>query len=420
MQIARSRLTEEARRAALLFTSFFLILLAYYHIKPASRSLFIASLGPDRLPYVWIASALVLGTIIGFYHRLIERYSRYAVIQGTLLLSIALLLMFDQLLRIDDARVSVAFYVFTDIFSVVLIEQMWSLTNSAYSTEEGKRWYGWVAAGAVTGGVAGGLVATALLQLVHVATRDLLLFACGFLGLVVLLNARMARAGLYARAGGERQRLQAAGVRALFSSRYIMLIALVLLCAQFAEPVIEYQFAKTLQAIYRETDAYTAAYSYYLAVVNGVALLVNLLVTPLVHGAAGVIAGLMVQPLVVACTSLGFCLAPTLPAAVAMKVGDRALSYSINRASKELLYVPIDPVQLYQAKAWIDMFGYRLFKVLGSVAIAALTQLGPVTLNVADLSLVTLPVAVIWLIAIAFVAGEYRALTLRVPVAVPG
>ena len=50
-----------------------------------------------------------------------------------------------------------------------------------------------------------------------------------------------------------------------------------------------------------------------------------------------------------------FMASPTLLIAAIMRISDRGLSYSINRASKELLYVPIDPLLIYQAKAWIPV-----------------------------------------------------------------
>ncbi|MDH4011080.1 MAG: hypothetical protein OEU55_10220, partial [Desulfobacterales bacterium] len=40
-------------RATFLFINFFLIIMALYQLKPASRSLFIESLGAERLPYIW-------------------------------------------------------------------------------------------------------------------------------------------------------------------------------------------------------------------------------------------------------------------------------------------------------------------------------------------------------------------------------
>jgi AAA family ATP:ADP antiporter len=58
-------------------------------------------------------------------------------------------------------------------------------------------------------------------------------------------------------------------------------------------------------------------------------------------------AGLLVQPLTVIFCSWGFMLQPTLSMIAVTKIGDRGLSYSINRASGELLYIPIDPVMVY-------------------------------------------------------------------------
>jgi AAA family ATP:ADP antiporter len=92
----------------------------------------------------------------------------------------------------------------------------------------------------------------------------------------------------------------------------------------------------------------------------------------------------------------------------ATKISDRALSYSINRASKELLYVPVDSVLIYQAKAWIDMFGYRLFKVSGSILILLFTQWLPFTVSVPQLSWFTVSICVIWMILVYLVRQDYH------------
>ena len=76
---------ELARRTFVLFLNFLLIILAYYQVKTASRSILIEFWGADKFPWVWIASALVLGSIISFYHGLVERYSRLRVVLGSLI-----------------------------------------------------------------------------------------------------------------------------------------------------------------------------------------------------------------------------------------------------------------------------------------------------------------------------------------------
>src|SRR5689334_17595106 len=88
-----------AIRSALLFTNFFLIILAYYQVKPASRSLFLEFAGSKNLPYVWTASALLLIALMPFYQRLLRRVSRLYIVLGTCALVAALLVLFYGLLR---------------------------------------------------------------------------------------------------------------------------------------------------------------------------------------------------------------------------------------------------------------------------------------------------------------------------------
>lgn len=175
-------------RCALLFTNFFLIIAALYHLKPASRSIFLEAVGSEFLPYVWIATALILGLIVSFYYRLIARFSRLHVVITTVLIIIVLLIWFRPLLLHPSQITAFAFFIFVDILSVILVEQFWSLTNTIYSEQEGKRWYGFIATGGLVGGVVGGLATGVLIKNVGLQTIDLLLVAAAILlGLMHLL-----------------------------------------------------------------------------------------------------------------------------------------------------------------------------------------------------------------------------------------
>ncbi len=412
--MSSDKITDEnlklSERGAILFGNFFLIILAYYHIKPASRSLFIEYLGADLLPYVWIATAVVLGTLIGFYHRLVERYSRLNVVLGSCLLFIGMLVGFRILLMAENAAAAVAFYIFVDIFSVVLVEQFWSLANTIYSGEEGKRWYGFIGIGGLLGGMLGGGIVAGLLDKTTLVTVDLLLVSAAILVLVFAVNFWMGRLGLYEEQPVEGEPIIAEGDwRVLFQSRYLMLIAALLLFSQICQPIVEFQFIKSVEATYADVDARTGYISTFFAVMGLVSIGVNLILTPLIHRTLGAIGGLVVQPLVLAVSSLMFWSQASLMSAAIMKVSDRGLSYSINRASKELLYIPVDPVHTYQAKAWIDMLGYRLFKVLGSVLILALTQWFAFSIGVTGLAWLTVGICGIWLVTIVMLTQEYRA-----------
>jgi len=405
------------QRAAILFVNFLLIILAYYQVKSASRSLLIEHWGSDRFPYVWIASALILGLFIGFYHRLVERYRRLRIVLGSCLLFIILLIVFRVMLESMGAAASIGFYIFVDILSVVLVEQFWSLANTTNDAENGRRSYWFVATGGLVGGVLGGILAAALLHYTPMTTPDLLLSCAALLAVVFGLNMVMGRMGLYEEKTGTGPSVRMAeGWRALVRSRYLLLIAAALLCAQLAEPLVEYQFLKAVEAAYSELDKRTIFISGFFSVLGMVSIGINLVITPLVHRFFGFMAGLLAQPVVVAICSLSFAAVPSLLMASVMKIGDRGLSYSINRASKEQLYIPIDPVRTYQAKAWIDMLGYRLFKILGSALILLFTQWPPLGLEVSQLSWITITVCAAWITVIGLLAREYRSV---VPVSLP-
>ena len=417
MASAVHTMSNPSRRAVFLFVDFFLIITAYYQLKPASRSLFIEHLGADRLPFVWIGTALILLIAMPFYQRLVARHLRETVVIGTCLGFAALLGLFWGLLLRPTAPVAALFYVLVDILSVAMVEQFWSLANSLYTTAEGRRWYGVIGTGGLLGGVTGGATAAALIRWTPMGTTDLLLVAAGILVGTAILTAWMGRLGLYRSGVARRSGGATGGWRALTGSRYLLLIATLLLLAQFAEPVVEFQLMTAVADAYTEQEARTAWLSGFFSVLGLVSIAVNLGLTPLIHRLRGAIAGLLVQPLALAVTASVFLAQPSLMLAAVMKISDRGLSYSINRASKELLYIPIDPVLIYQAKAWIDMFGYRLFKVIGSLAILALTQWLPWRASAPELSWLTLAICTAWLaVIVMLLRGDYQRMT-AVPLA---
>jgi AAA family ATP:ADP antiporter len=402
-------LSSIAFRSILLFINFFLIILALYQLKPASRSLFIESLGADRLPLVWIATALCMGVFISIYNRLVERCSRLRVVLATCLVIAGLLCGFRLLSGDPGPVTSTCLFVFVDMLGVVLVEQFWSLTDSTYTSREGKRWYGWVGTGGLVGGMLGGWLAGVIIKTTPLKTPDLLLTAAGIVCLIFALTWYMGRTGLYCEVEQVvRPAAPRSGWRALRQSRYLMMIAALLLLAQLASPLVEYQFLNTVEAGYADREARTAFLSFFYSGLGVVSVAVNLLLTPLVHRTLGPIAGLLVQPVLMCLSSWGFFIQPSLFFAGAMRISDRALSYSINRASKELLYIPVNSVLIYQAKAWIDMFGYRTFKIAGSLLILLFTQWLPVIIDLPQLSWFTIGICAAWFGLVLGLRYQYR------------
>ena len=396
-------------RAGLFFLNFFLVITTLYQLKPASRSLFIEFMGSARLPYIWIAVALSMGLFLSIYHRLVARLSRQRIVMGSVLAFGIALLLFRVWFFYPGKIAAIAFYIFVDILGVVLVEQFWSLVNSVYSSREGKSWYGLVGTGGLLGGVTGGGISALLIRYTPMKTDDLLISAATTLFIVLTLTAIMGRCGLFCevdetKAGPKPDKI---GSPTDFK-RYLILIAVILMLSQLISPITEYLFMNTVETTYTDIEARTAFLSFFFSLLSAISIGVNLMITPLVHRFLGPVAGLLAQPLAIMVFSALFFFNSTLLFAGATRIGDRGLSYSINRASKELLYVPIGSLLIYRAKAWIDMLGYRLFKVFGSALILLVTGLTQASVHFACLSMTAISGCALWILVVGFIGREYR------------
>jgi ATP:ADP antiporter, AAA family len=401
-------------KAGIFFVNFFLVITTLYQLKPASRSLFIESLGSARLPYIWIAVALSMGIFISVYHQLVSRFNRQHIVMGSTLAFGVALLAFRFWFFFPGKAVTVCFYVFVDILGVVLVEQFWSLVNSIYSTREGKSWYGFVGTGGLLGGVTGGGLAALLLHYTRMTTYGLLISAAATLFIIFTVTTIMGRFGLFCEVDGAgpepgpEHEPEQTGPPVSFK-RYLILIAAMLLLSQLLSPVIDFIFMNRVESAYTNVEARTTFLSLFFSLSNIISIGVNLLVTPLIHRLLGPIAGLVAQPLVIIISSSLFLFNATLFYAGSTKIGDRGLSYSINRASRELLYVPIGSLLIYRAKAWIDMLGYRLFKGFGSVIILLVAWLAATPSRLGYLSIISVTICVVWLVLIGLIRKEYQA-----------
>ncbi|NLF25460.1 MAG: ATP translocase [Deltaproteobacteria bacterium] len=395
---------------SLLFsTLFFLIITAYYQVKPASRALFITFVGSENLPYTWILSASVWIMLLPLFSWRAKRDAPHKIVISSTLCIAGLITLFWLLLQTPTPLRVISFYVLVDVYGVILVEQFWGFVGSRYHTSEGKRWYGVIGSGGLVGGICGSALASLLLKRKDVQTIDLLPVAIFFLLLLAVLTWILTFKHKFTvvQSGQDRtiphlqQRLSRPG------RRYVVLIALLLLMSQLVQPIIEFQLMSVLQQVRDDLKARTEYLSFLFLLTSLLALIVNLTITPLFHRYLGTIASLAVQPLLIICGALTFIGTTTLTSGTILKVLDRGLSYSITRASKELLYLPLVPAVIYRIKSWVDMFGYRLFEVFASVLILGIKRWVPNQAVPVELSWVVIALALLWLGVIALVRPRY-------------
>ena len=241
-------------------------------------------------------------------------------------------------------------------------------------------------------------------------TEDLLLSCAITLVVTIILTVFTSKSGLYNEVPeAETIKLSGEGFKTLINNHFLLLIAAIICLSQLVQPIVEYQFLSMVNDQISLKDKRTEFISDFFVILGFTSLAINFSITPLVHRYLGAMAGLFVQPLILSITALTFIYNTTLTMASVMKVSDRGLSYSINRASKELLYVPINPIHIYQVKAWIDMLGYRLFKVIGASLILILGRY-LAERNMTGLSMCTVLICLLWILVITRLTKAYKEL----------
>ena len=168
-----------ANVALLMFAYSFLAMTSHNILKPVTKSKFIDQLGSDNLPYVLLASSVLIGMLMHLYASAARRVPRKYVIPITQTVLVALLVLFWALLRNGAVWVTVALYFFGQILGILLISQFWTLANDVYDARQAKRLFGLIGGGACLGGAVGAAITATRVE--AIGSNNLLLVSAAAL-----------------------------------------------------------------------------------------------------------------------------------------------------------------------------------------------------------------------------------------------
>lgn len=144
------------------------------------------------------------------------------------------------------------------------------------------------------------------------------------------------------------------------------------------------------------TAAFTRFMGLFGQATNTLSFLLSLFGTSAVIRYLGLRLTLLLFPTLCLCVIILVRVQPTLYVVFAAMMILKASSYALNNPTKEMLYQPTSSAVKYKAKSWIDIFGARGSKALGSVVTNTFSN--STTLLVQNGSLVGMGVAsfLIW------------------------
>lgn len=383
----------------------FSILAAYYVLRPIRDQMGVAG-GIENLPWLFTATLVGMLALNVPFAWLVKTLPRARFVPLTYRFFAANILLFAGALYLAGPEGGIwigrAFFVWLSIFNLFVVSVFWATIVDVFSTEQGKRLFGFIAAGATLGAIAGSATTSVLAR--TAPTWALLVGAALLLEVAVFSMRGLARLSdrLHRRpVAGDAPAADAiggsafAGITRTFRSPYLLNIGLFLLLFSVTSTFLYFEQAGIAKSSFPDRGAQTAFFASVDLLVNVLTLGVQFFLTGRIVRRIGVGLSLALLP---AASVLGFAalaVSPTITAIVAFQVLRRAGNFAIARPIREVLFTVVPREDRYKAKNFIDTVVYRTGDQIGAWSFAGIAALG---LGSTAVAVTAVPLSIAWLL----------------------
>jgi ATP:ADP antiporter, AAA family len=391
--------TARERWAALWsFAYFFTLLAGYYVLRPLRDQMGIAG-GVKNLPWLFTATFVSLLVAQPLYGALVARLPRVRFIPIVYHFFVANLVLFWLLLIFDVEKVIVArvFFVWVSVFNLFAVAVFWSFMADLFTSEQGKRLFGFIGAGGTAGALLGPVVTIWLSA--PLGPVNLLIAAAAFLELAVLCVHQIERgADAPTEVDPRRQRVGGSALAALselIRSPYLLGVAGWVSLLSFGATIAYFAQANIVSATIHGAAAQTRLFAGIDLAVGLLSLATQVFATGrfLKRFGTGIAAAALPAIYVVGFAALA--IAPSLSVVVTLQVAQRWMNFAIANPARQVFFTVVGREEKYKAKNLIDVVIYRGSDALYGWVYDSLQALG---LKLGAIALCALPVAAGWLV----------------------
>lgn len=376
----------EGSTVLLLAINSFLILSAYYVLKPIREALILTGGGAEVKSYSSAGQALLLLLIVPAYGFLASKVPRRLLINSVTLFFIACLVVFYILGR-AQVPLGIVFYLWVGIFNVMVPAQFWAFANDVYSVQAGQRLFPIIAFGSSAGAVFGSFMTKYLID--PIGILQLMLVGGAILGVSLVLTNIVERKErpTVKRTEATKQpepELEAplgkdGAFRLLFKNRYLLYIALLMLFLNLVNSTGEYLLGRTVKAAATAAggdveDFIGKFYSDFFGIVNLVSMIAQLFLVSRIIKYLKIRGAILIHPLIALGSYSLLALYPVLSIVRIAKIADNSTDYSLQNTVRQSLFLPTTREEKYKAKQAIDTFFMRSGDVLSACLVYAGTN----------------------------------------------
>jgi AAA family ATP:ADP antiporter len=427
----------EAFTILLLTINIFLIASTYSILKPVRKGLILTKHSAEQEAYLYAIVAFLSIFVVKIFSYLSSRIPRQKLISIVTLFFISNLVLFYIL---SEARTSlsilgIVFWVWLSIYNIFIIAQFWAFSNHLYSEEAGKRLFPIVMFGQNMGFYLGAQSTSLLVKPKGPFNPFHLMLITGFVLMICIVLTLTVHKREIKRIkskaakitekdpsdkAAEKPLKKGGGFRVIFKSRYLILVAFIILTLNYVNTTGEYIKSSVWQRTTTEAVAsgkientdearmqfLTRTESDFTSLVNLLAWLIQLFLVSRIFKWVGVRGAMLFLPFI----SLGGYFLIGLGASYAVvrwtKTLENSTDYSLMNTVKQAFYLITDREAKYKAKAAIDTFFVRTGDVLVSLTIFIGTTF--LALGLESFARINVVVAGVWIILSFFTMREHK------------
>ncbi len=368
------------------FAYFFCLLAGYYILRPLRDEMGVAG-GVRNLQWLFTATFLVMLAAVPLYGALVARLPRRRFIPVVYHFFVANLAIFWLLLALDYERPIVArvFFVWVSVFVLFAVSVFWSFMADVWRSEQGKRLYGFIAAGGSAGALAGPVITIGLAG--TIGTTHLLIAAALLLEAAIFCAARLevtqGDTSVKESVGGG----AIDGLLMVVRSPYIAGIMLWVSLLSIAATFLYFEQAAIVAKASDDPAVRTKIFATVDLSVGVLTLLVQFVATGKLIERFGVGPALALVPFVFAAGFAVLSAAPVLAVVIAFQALQRTANFAISNPAREVLFTVLARDEKYKAKNVIDIVAVRGADAVGGWLVTGLRALGAAAIPVAAIGL---------------------------------
>jgi AAA family ATP:ADP antiporter len=339
-------------------------------LETARDTLFLSDLPTTRLPWAYLSIAVLALGLGSAVNAVLAHRPRRRALLVTLVVGALANVGLWHLVATRRPETLFVLYVWTGLVASIVTLQFWLHAGDLFDVGSAKRVFAFMGAG----GLAGATIGSGLAGLVLLVAppRSLVLGGATLFAASALLTHWWGR---FHTAPPRDRASEAPQEMAIGRDPYLGRILVVTLVAAIVATGVDYLFKSSVAAaIPRARLGHFLAR--YQLVVNGGALVFQLLVAPRLLAGLGVIGALGILPALLFAGTAGAMLTGGFLPVLVVKAIDGTMRHSLDRAGNEILYLPLGAALRERFKAVTTAVGQRGGQALASMALLAIGASG--------------------------------------------